>query len=260
MNTTVIKRRLLAFYWRIWYWYLTRKDKTAEVTFMNYGYVEEKQDKSPNKKGNYQTQLYDHIASAVSLTQKDILEVGCGRGGGAYHLTSKSNPKSFSGVDICKAAIHFCKNHYSDKRLLFFHSDALKLPFNDESFDVVINIESSHCYKDIDKFLEEICRMLKLHGYFLFADFRKKREMDALKKKMSHLPLGIVREENITRNVTRALNLDNERKQDLIQRLVPKVLHKPAVEFAGTVGSNTYNLFDRGEYQYMYFVLQKQGS
>ena len=52
-------------------------------------------------------------------------------------------------------------------------ADAEKLPFDDESFDAIINVESSHCYPHIDSFLSEVRRVLAPGGCFGIVDFRK---------------------------------------------------------------------------------------
>jgi ubiquinone/menaquinone biosynthesis C-methylase UbiE len=52
----------------------------------------------------------------------------------------------------------------------FVHGDAQSLPFADESFDVVINIEASHGYPDFPRFLAEVARVLRPGGRFLYAD------------------------------------------------------------------------------------------
>ena len=34
--------------------------------------------------------------------------------------------------------------------------DSENLPFEDNTFDAVLNIESSHCYASMDKFIKEV--------------------------------------------------------------------------------------------------------
>ena len=48
--------------------------------------------------------------------------------------------------------------------------DAEHLPFDDESFDVVTNLESSHTYPDLRAFLGEVRRVLRPGGWFLHTD------------------------------------------------------------------------------------------
>ncbi len=50
--------------------------------------------------------------------------------------------------------------------------DALNLPFDVSTFDIIINVEASHCYPDQARFFSEVSRILKKDGVFLYADFR----------------------------------------------------------------------------------------
>jgi hypothetical protein len=55
----------------------------------------------------------------------------------------------------------------------------------------------------------------------------------------------------------KSLQLDDDRRRKLVKKLAPKVLHKIALNFAGTIGSPTYNQFLNREYLYIYYVLRK---
>jgi ubiquinone/menaquinone biosynthesis C-methylase UbiE len=46
----------------------------------------------------------------------------------------------------------------------FVHGDAESLPFSDGSFDAVINVEASHAYPRLTRFLEEVVRVLRPGG------------------------------------------------------------------------------------------------
>ena len=58
-------------------------------------------------------------------------------------------------------AISLCKNNYNLNNLNFIIGDSANLPFDDNSVDVVVNVESSHCYPSIPDFISEVCRVLK---------------------------------------------------------------------------------------------------
>ena len=44
--------------------------------------------------------------------------------------------------------------------------------------DVVLNVESSHCYGSMPRFLAEVRRVLEPRGYFLHADFRARSALE----------------------------------------------------------------------------------
>ena len=97
----------------VWYWYLSRVDKKQEIIFLNYGYINDnnlelKEDDEINR---YPIQLYHQVANATGLKDLNVLEVGCGRGGGASYIARYLKPKSIKGIDRCKKAIKFCEEN-----------------------------------------------------------------------------------------------------------------------------------------------------
>ena len=244
---------------RAWYWYVNKKDKNAEILFMNYGYEDNrcpvnlaKEDES----NRYSIQLYHHLTSLVDLKSKDILEIGCGRGGGLAHTVKTFNPASAKGVDLDKVAVSFCNRHYLHDNLNFVRGDAQNLPLADNSYDVILNVESSHRYPNMDAFLGEVKRLLRPGGFFLYTDFRYPHEMDDLKDQLKNTEMEVLHETDITPYVVNALELDDRRRRSLVEKLTPKIIHKTALNFAGTVGSPTYNQFASREYIYYSYILK----
>ncbi len=253
------RARLLNPFWEVWYRYISSLDRDGELTFLNYGYANNNklELKKEDENNRYSIQLYHHIANSIGLEGLDILEVGCGRGGGASYMARYSAPKSVKGIDLCRKSIDFCNEHYHVKGLSFCHGNALSLPFADNSFNAAINIESSHRYSDMERFLGEVYRVLRPGGYFLFADLRDEELIESLRKQLDNCRLKVIKEETITPNVIKALVLANEKKMDLIERLVPRLLHGLAKEFAGTKETALYKSFMKGKKEYLHYVLRK---
>jgi len=244
---------------RLWYWYLARIDRKREIRFLNYGFSDDgpELDLAPELANErYPVQLYHHVA-AVDLGGRDVLEVGCGRGGGAYYLAKRFRPRAYTGLDICRSAIASCRSSYALDNLSFIRGDAQRLPFPDASFDVVINVESSHRYPDMRRFLGEVHRVLRESGFFLFTDFRKADLVSGLRALLHDAGFVTDREQCITPQVVRALQLDNPRRLELIHRLTPSFLATEAREFAGTEGTRLLASFVDGEREYLSFVLRK---
>ena len=202
-------------------------------------------------------QLYHHVASAIDIRDLKVLEVGSGRGGGADYIRRYLKPEKMVGIDFAKNAVNFCNRNYFVNGLSYKIGNAESLPFRDNSFDVVVNVESSHCYSSMETFLGQVKRVLCKGGYFLFADLRRKGSIDILRESLYKCGLTLIKETDITMNIVEALKLDNERKTALIKKSVQKPLVKTFLEFAGTKGSNTYEKFKSGESIYLSFVLQK---
>lgn len=255
-----MKEKLKNVFFRIWYWYVSTVDKNAEVIFMNYGYSKDnhkiKLDES-DEKNRYSAQLYNLVATGADIKGKDILEVGCGRGGGLSYINRYLSPNSVTGVDLNKKAIEFCKKHYSNERIKFLQANAQSLNFQDNAFDVVINVESSHRYSQMDKFLDEVYRVLKPGGVFLFADFRHEIELEELNNQLENSNFIFFKDEKITANVLEALKLSTSEREKLIHKIVPKFLHGLGKKFAAIEGTPTYNKFLTQEFEYLFCVLMK---
>ncbi|MFA4864868.1 MAG: class I SAM-dependent methyltransferase, partial [Bacteroidales bacterium] len=131
------------------------------------------------------------------------------------------------------------------------------LHFQDNTFDVVINVESSHRYSKMDRFLKEVYRVLKPGGYFLFADFRHENELEKLKIQLKNSNFILVKKEIITANVLEALKLSSTERENLIRKLAPKFLHGLGKKFAATEGSTSFNKFATQEFEYLYYILMK---
>ncbi len=89
-----------------------------------------------------------------------ILDVGCGSGRNFLPTNGK-----FIGIDFSKRMLRLAKNkagkNRADAHLVV--SDALEVPFNDNSFDVILASRVLHCIKwnKREKFLQEITRVAK---------------------------------------------------------------------------------------------------
>ncbi len=246
---------------RMWYWYVQYLDKNAEVLFMNYGYnnPDKALDVDPAyEKNKFNVQLYHLLASDVDIKDKVILEVGSGRGGGLSYIAKNFAPAKALGIDLNKSAADFCNNYYKMKGLSFKQGDAQNLPFlKDNSFDVILNVESSHRYPRIHNFLKEVYRLLRPSGYFLYTDFRPDQKFPELKQQLAASGLVILKEDVITEYVVNALEEDDKRKRMLVKKLAPAGVRQIALNFAATKGTQTYNKFVKNLWGYYHFVLQK---
>ena len=254
-----VKRSL----WRTWYQYLAARLHDADLTFMNYGFVDLDPHAAPlalspsDESNRLCIQLYHHVAGAVDLRGLDVLEVGCGRGGGCSYIMRYLQPRTLAGVDVSRNAIELCARHHGVGGLSFSQGDAESLPFPDSAFDVVINVESSHCYGSMERFLWEVRRVLRPRGYFLFADLRSKDELGALRDQLRASDLKVLKEAVITRNVLEALERDSERKRALIRRQIPRWLRGGFRQFAGLAGTPVYEALRTGRADYLSCVLRK---
>jgi len=248
--------------WRIWHNLLIRFDKDKTVNFMNYGYAGLNGDKpielkSEDEKNRYCIQLYDHVVSNKILENKQVVEVGSGRGGGAHYISRYYKPLTYTGIDISSSVIRFCNRFYKVPGLSFLEGRAEKLPVESNSCDAVVNVESARCYASIDAFFKEVHRVLRMDGHFLFADMIEKEEVADIREKLKLCGFEINRETDITKNVAKGLELDNERRASLIEKRIPGMLQKLFSNFAGTKGTRRFESFSNGKFEYWSFDLRK---
>ncbi|MCE7746333.1 MAG: class I SAM-dependent methyltransferase [Candidatus Heimdallarchaeota archaeon] len=229
--------------WRTMHRFIIRKYEGSELVFLNYGYeyLDPKHEslklQGNDEKERYCLQLYHSTVADVVLENKDVLEVGCGRGGGASYITRYLKPTSY---------------------IAFVEGNAQKLPFEDQSFDAIVNVESSRSYNDMDAFISEVHRVLRPGGHLLFADIRTEEENEQLRERFKSVGLQVRKEANIIQNVVKALDLDSERRCELIKKKTPKMFHGLAEEFSSTKESQRYAEFADGTMIYFQYVLQKE--
>jgi SAM-dependent methyltransferase len=237
-------------------------DKTA---FMNYGYaaldgagrVEVPELTEEEEDRRLSIQLYAKVVEPVAIAGKDLLEVGCGPGGGCNFLQRAYAPRSATGMDLAPRAVASAARRYRRPGLGYLTADAERLPFPDGSFDVVVNVESSHCYPNPATFFAEAARVLRPGGSFLLCDLRLATDVDLMRNQLTATGLVIRQEEAITANVVRALELDSPRRQAVIDDTIPFPVRQMAKNFIGVKGSHVYEQFSTGGLAYLRFALQK---
>jgi len=245
---------------RRWYWYVSRIDKDAEVLFLNYGFSNGDRPIALDARdeGNrYCIQLYHHLGAAVDLRGKDLVEIGCGRGGGLSFITKTFGPATALGIDLEAGAVDFCNSFYRQPGLSFLQGDAQDLSLDDASCDVILNVESSHRYPDMRAFLAEARRILRPGGHLLLSDFRYDYDMPAFERDLRECGLALRTEADITANVLAALGLDNDRRRRLVGKMIPRFAQRLALNFAGAVGSPCYQKFSSHASVYKQYVFQK---
>ena len=249
--------------WKWWYQRLGKRAHDSGWTFMNYGFIPK--DKSAatrleneDKNNRLFIQLYDYVASQIPLEGLKVLEVGSGRGGGTSFISRYYNPSTITGLDYSASAIKLSKKlHGNISNINFVKGDAESLPFDDNSFDAVINVESSHCYGNMESFVSEVYRVLKKGGHFSWADLRGKEMVKDTESVFDNSQLNCIHESVITPQVIDALDEVHEQKMGMIKNHVPKILQTAFKDFAGAKDSKIYNAFNNGGAVYLAKAFQK---
>lgn len=202
-------------------------------------------------------QLYHRTATQVDLAGKEALEVSCGHGGGASYLMRTQHPASYTGLDLNRVGIEFCRRRHRLPGLDFVQGNAESLPFPDRSFDAVINVEAAINYHNVRRFFAEVERVLRPGGHFVYADMRYADEIAAWEADLADIPLRRVAERVINAEVMRGL--ERNRFFDQITRRLPNIalLRGIAQDYAGGPGSLIYRRLENGEASYRLFCFAK---
>jgi ubiquinone/menaquinone biosynthesis C-methylase UbiE len=189
---------------------ITRRVAGHDVLFLNFGYEEDPpiglELDASDEPNRFLINLYHATATqAGHLAGKRVLEVGCGHGGGASYLTRTHHPASYTGLDLNPAGIAFCRKRHPLPDLEFVHGNAEDLPFPDESFDALINVESSYCYPQFRVFLAEVARVLCPGGHFLYTDARPRGLVADWEAEPANAPLQMISQRVIDAEVMRGM-------------------------------------------------------
>lgn len=123
--------------------------------------------------------------------------------------------------------------------------------------DIIVNMESSHCYPDIHGFFKSVCYLLKDDGIFIISDFRFQHEMEGFEKDLESY-FDVIKKEDVRRNVFHAMQLQNSIKMKALKEKIPWYMQKFMQNFFAVENSRMYNELQSGERAYFAYALKKK--
>jgi SAM-dependent methyltransferase len=269
-NVLIYRRR---FVWEQLYDILCWCIPSTEWKHMNWGYASMEADgaflkdlSAEDETERFSIQLYHLMATGMgtfkNLDGKTLVEVSSGRGGGLDYISRCLNPDKCIGVDISQVQIDYCKKIYEKNPKLFFvNGESEKLSklqeLGKEEIDIIINVESGHCYSNFQKFIKEVDRVLKPGGIFAYSDFRPTHEWAKTEEELTNFSMKILKKENISENVMHSLKLDEARKWELIENKLGPVLRFFFKQIGGVKGSHIFEGLSKGTMISTAYVLKK---
>ena len=205
----------------------------------------------------FHIQLYNELVKEVDIDGKNVLEIGCGFGGGCYYLVNYHKPACVTGVDLSDKNISMCGKSFSASSLKFYVMDAENMTLSNEMFDIIVNIESSHCYPSRDlKFCKEVVRLLKPGGYFLYGDLFPEEAFLSFTDALLRKGMNKISERDITESVMESRrNMGKPSNIKYKPFWIPESIYK---DFMVTTNSVTYNRMFKRELLYKLFVFKKR--
>ena len=104
-------------------------------------------------------------------TETKVLDVGCGAGFLSNELALAG--LQVTGVDLSEESLRVAHNHDVTKKVIYQTADAYKLPFADQSFDIITAMDFLEHVDRPNDVIKEFSRVLKPKGLFIFHTFNR---------------------------------------------------------------------------------------
>jgi SAM-dependent methyltransferase len=241
---------------------LSQSIYAQDAIFLNFGYLADEHPRSariqlpadwPNR---HRIDLVLELIGDCDLTDRDIPDVGCGRGGTISTIDRFFAAGEIWGLDLSPGAVAFCQRWIANPGIHFVNGESERLPFLDRFFDVVTNVESSCLYPDIYAFYREVERVLGPGGRFLYTDLVPAAHLGDYMSYLRALDLTLERDQDITPNVLHSLDSDAERRC----KVHGEQSRREVMEyFLATPGSKPYRDLQEGRLSYRIWHFKKSG-
>lgn len=129
------------------------------------------------KYDEYRYKTESHILNELDLIgfdKKKVLEIGLGQGADSMQIVKRG--AMYYGIDLTEESVYRVKERFDFFNCEYkeiIQADARKIPFLDNTFDVVYSHGVIHHSPDIYKISKEIFRVLKPHGIAVVMLYHK---------------------------------------------------------------------------------------
>lgn len=103
-----------------------------------------------------------------------VLDLGCGKGADLLALAARVSDPSvrFHGVDASADHLEAARASCDDGRVIFTHAKVeSELDFANDGFDVVMSQELLECLRDVESFIPELARVLRVNGQIIVSHY-----------------------------------------------------------------------------------------
>ena len=123
------------------------------------------------------TDEINRIIKGIDVSNKTILDIGCGCGGAAIHFIKNHGAKMVIGIDteslVIKRAKELAKKYNLSNRVKFRCVESGSLDILDESVDIVFSKEVFLHIANKDDLIKDIYRVLKPRGLVVASDWMR---------------------------------------------------------------------------------------
>ena len=122
----------------------------------------------------------DLVSRLQDKKYPDILEIACGTGRVTKHLSKSVKHDTLTATDLNPDMIAIAKEITRDQHIKWIAADAMELPFDDGSFDLVVMQFGIMFFPDKEEALKEAYRVLKTGGKLIYNTWNKAETNEAI--------------------------------------------------------------------------------
>ncbi len=138
--------------------------------------------------------VYNFVFSKLFLIRKKLdlnsiqngLEIGCGNG--SFTIQLKNIISNIVGIDLSSIMLNLCRKN---SNLDLIRSSVLKLPFRDNSFDLIFSANVLHHLKNPSRGLKEVSRVTK--KYYILIEPNRNNLLMAIFALFNKNEQGLIR-------------------------------------------------------------------
>ena len=248
----------LAFHWfdLAAYEFLYRLSPARSNKFFNGGYLPLAEDMEllPEFDDEQHSVMMYHLlvktlVSQLDLNPHQILDVGCGQGGGVRYISTIFPNASIIGVDRNATVVKLAEKNYGDgDKIRFQKSGSQRLNFEPNSFDLVISV-GAPTYFGLDNYVGQVAELCKAGGTISLSGGYRQGDHQNIEKELreaaSREGLDFHSYHDITPHTFASLKADIPRRIELLKR-VPWPFRLYGHKWADLPGSTEYEEYETG--------------
>ena len=105
--------------------------------------------------------------------EANILDLGCGTGVELDYYFKLNPSACITGIDLAADMLKVLKEKFSDKAVTLIQGSYFDVPFEENSYDAIVSVESLHHFTKAEKvpLYKKVYKALATDGYFILTDY-----------------------------------------------------------------------------------------